>query len=124
MLQQVALVAFGGAIGAVIRYSAGTMIESDGFPTSTFFVNVIGSFALGLLAILAIKQGYSEEILLFLGVGLLGSFTTMSTFSVETITLLKNDEHMIAIGYAILSFLTCILFAFFGYELGDRFEIG
>ena len=123
MLQQVALVAFGGAIGAVIRYSAGTMIESDGFPTSTFFVNVIGSFALGLLAILAIKQGYSEGILLFFGVGLLGSFTTMSTFSVETITLLKNDEHMIAIGYAILSFFTCILFAFFGYELGDRLEI-
>ncbi len=123
MLQQVALVAFGGAIGAVMRYAAGNMTETDGFPTSTFFVNVVGSFALGLLAILAIKQGYSEDILLFFGVGLLGSFTTMSTFSVETITMLKNDDFMLALGYATLSFFTCISFAFFGYELGDRLEI-
>ena len=72
---------------------------------------------------MAIKQGYSEDVLLFFGVGLLGSFTTMSTFSVETITMLKNDDFMLALGYATLSFFTCISFAFFGYELGDRLEI-
>ena len=124
MLQQVALVAFGGAIGAVLRYGAGNIIESGDFPTSTYLVNIVGSFTLGLLTILAIKQGYSDDLLLFFGVGILGSFTTMSTFSVETISLLKDDNLMLALGYATLSFFTCILFALFGYELGDRLELG
>jgi len=93
----------------------------------TFFIplrNVIGSFALGILVVLAINQGYSDDVLLFFGTGLLGSFTTMSTFSVETITMLKDGSVMLALGYATLSFITCILFAFFGYELGDKLEIG
>ena len=85
---------------------------------------MVGSFALGVLAILAINQGYSDDILLFFGTGLLGSFTTMSTFSVETVTLLKNDNATLALAYAILSFVTCILFAFLGYQLGGRIEIG
>tara|TARA_B100001248_G_scaffold245428_1_gene215247 strand:- start:12 stop:386 length:375 start_codon:yes stop_codon:yes gene_type:complete len=122
--QQVALVAVGGAIGAVLRYGAGSVSEIGNWPTSTFVVNVVGSFALGILVVLAINQGYSDDVLLFFGTGLLGSFTTMSTFSVETITMLKHGSVMLALGYATLSFITCILFAFFGYELGDKLEIG
>ena len=124
MLQQVALVAFGGSIGAIMRYGVGNIIESGDFPTSTFLVNIVGSFSLGLLTVLAIKQGYSNDFLLFFGVGIIGSFTTMSTFSVETISLLKDDNLMLALGYATMSFITCILFALFGYELGDRLEMG
>ena len=66
MLQQVALVAFGGSIGAILRYGVGNIIESGDFPTSTFLVNIVGSFSLGLLTVLAIKQGYSDDFLLFL----------------------------------------------------------
>ena len=124
MLQQIALVALGGSIGAIMRYGVGNIIESGDFPTSTFLVNVVGSFSLGLLTVLAIKQGYSDDFLLFFGVGIIGSFTTMSTFSVETISLLKDDNLMLALGYATMSFITCILFALFGYELGDRLEMG
>ena len=124
MLQQIALVALGGSIGAIMRYGVGNIIESGDFPTSTFLVNIVGSFSLGLLTILAIKQGYSDDFLLFFGVGIIGSFTTMSTFSVETISLLKDDNLMLALGYATMSFITCILFALFGYELGDRLEMG
>ena len=124
MLQQVALVAFGGSIGAIMRYGVGNIIESGDFPTSTFLVNIVGSFSVGLLTVLAIKQGYSDDFLLFFGVGIIGSFTTMSTFSVETISLLKDDNLMLALGYATMSFITCILFALFGYELGDRLEMG
>ena len=124
MLQQVALVAFGGSIGAIMRYGVGNIIESGDFPTSTFLVNIVGSFSLGLLTVLAINQGYSDDFLLFFGVGIIGSFTTMSTFSVETISLLKDDNLMLALGYATMSFITCILFALFGYELGDRLEMG
>ena len=124
MIQQAALVALGGAIGAVLRFGIGNIIESSEFPLSTILVNVSGSFILGMLAVMAINSGYSEELMLFFGTGLLGAFTTMSTFSLETITLVKNDNYTLALVYACISFILCILFAFIGWELGDRLEIG
>ena len=124
MIQQVALVAIGGAIGAVLRFVIGNTIESSEFPLSTILVNISGSFILGMLAVMAINNGYSEELMLFFGTGLLGAFTTMSTFSLETLTLVKNDNYTLALTYASISFILCILFAFVGWELGDRLEIG
>tara|TARA_Y100000766_G_scaffold266478_1_gene260854 strand:- start:1681 stop:2055 length:375 start_codon:yes stop_codon:yes gene_type:complete len=124
MIQQAALVAIGGAIGAVLRFGIGNIIESSEFPLSTILVNVSGSFILGMLAVMAINNGYSEELMLFFGTGLLGAFTTMSTFSLETLTLVKNDNYPLALVYASISFILCILFAFVGWELGDRLEIG
>tara|TARA_B100000965_G_scaffold405992_1_gene442324 strand:+ start:2745 stop:3119 length:375 start_codon:yes stop_codon:yes gene_type:complete len=124
MIQQATLVALGGAIGAVLRFGIGNIIESSEFPLSTILVNVSGSFILGMLAIMAINNGYSEELMLFFGTGLLGAFTTMSTFSLETLTLVKNDNYTLALVYGSLSFFLCILFAFVGWELGDRLEIG
>ena len=124
MIQQAALVALGGAIGAVLRFGIGNIIESSEFPLSTILVNVSGSFILGMLAVMAINNGYSEELMLFFGTGLLGAFTTMSTFSLETLTLVKNDNYTLALVYACISFILCILFVFVGWELGDRLEIG
>lgn len=124
MIQQATLVALGGAIGAVLRFGIGNIIESSEFPLSTIIVNVSGSFILGMLAVMAINNGYSEELMLFFGTGLLGAFTTMSTFSLETLTLVKNDNYTLALVYACISFILCILFAFVGWELGDRLEIG
>ena len=124
MIQQAVLVALGGAIGAVLRFGIGNIIESSEFPLSTILVNVSGSFILGMLAVMAINNGYSEELMLFFGTGLLGAFTTMSTFSLETLTLVKNDNYTLALVYASISFILCILFAFVGWELGDRLEIG
>ncbi len=124
MIQQATLVALGGAIGAVLRFGIGNIIESSEFPLSTILVNVSGSFILGMLAVMAINNGYSEELMLFFGTGLLGAFTTMSTFSLETLTLVKNDNYTLALVYACISFILCILFAFVGWELGDRLEIG
>ena len=124
MIQQAVLVALGGAIGAVLRFGIGNIIESSEFPLSTILVNVSGSFILGMLAVMAINNGYSEELMLFFGTGLLGAFTTMSTFSLETLTLVKNDNYSLALLYACISFVLCILFAFVGWELGDRLEIG
>ncbi len=124
MIQQAVLVALGGAIGAVLRFSIGNIIESSDFPLSTILVNISGSFILGMLAVMAINNGYSEELMLFFGTGLLGAFTTMSTFSLETLTLVKNDNYTLALVYASISFILCILFAFVGWELADRLEIG
>ena len=70
MIQQAALVALGGAIGAVLRFGIGNIIESSEFPLSTIIVNVSGSFILGMLAVMAINNGYSEELMLFCGMGI------------------------------------------------------
>ena len=83
-----------------------------------------GQFYDLVLAVMAINNGYSEELMLFFGTGLLGAFTTMSTFSLETLTLVKNDNYTLALVYACISFILCILFAFVGWELGDRLEVG
>ena len=123
MIQQLGLVAVGGAIGAVLRYAIGHTIAGGEFPWSTFMVNVIGSFALGLLSVMAINNLVSKDATLFLGVGLLGAFTTMSTFSIETVGLLKNDQYTLALAYSSLSFILCIIGAFVGWELGDRLQI-
>ena len=78
------LVMAGGAIGAALRFLAGQMIDSD-FPWATFAVNVIGAFLLAFLTFAF--TGMSDTAKLFLFTGLLGAFTTMSTFTLETTTL-------------------------------------
>lgn len=123
MIQQLGLVAVGGAIGAVLRYAISYTIASSEFPWSTLMVNVVGSFALGILSVMAINNLVSKDATLLLGVGLLGAFTTMSTFSFETVDLLKNDQYILALTYSSLSFLLCIVCAFVGWELGDRLQI-
>lgn len=123
MIQQLGLVAVGGAIGATLRYAISYTIANSEFPWSTLLVNVVGSFALGMLSIMAINNLVSKDATLFLGVGLLGAFTTMSTFSFETLELLKNDQYTLALTYSSLSFLLCIICAFIGWELGERLQI-
>ena len=124
MIQQFGLVAVGGAIGAVMRYGIGYTITANHFPWPTLLVNVIGSFMLGMLSVMAINNIVSKDAVLFLGVGLLGAFTTMTTFSLETVNLLKNDQYMMALTYTSLSFIICISCAFFGWELGNKIQFG
>jgi CrcB protein len=81
------LVGVGGAVGATARYAAGQRLHTDArLPFSTLFVNVVGSFVLGLVAF-----GASEETLLLVGVGACGAFTTFSSFSYETVEALRED---------------------------------
>ena len=124
MLQNVIFVALGGAIGAISRYLISEIVDSSEFPSATFIVNTLGCLLIGFLSAFYLENLLSETVFLTLGIGILGAFTTMSTFSVETISLLRDDNLMLALGYATLSFFTCILFALFGYELGDRLEMG
>ena len=112
MIQHATLVALGGALGALLRYSLGLTLETDDFPWSTFVVNICGSVTLGILSVMAVNSLISETTMLFLGTGLLGAFTTMSTFSIETVSLVKNNELALALGYATLSFILCIGGAF------------
>ena len=108
------LVAVGGACGAVARYAITEWIPYD-FPWGTLVVNVLGSFLLGVLIAVGItNEQVTPEILLLVGTGALGAFTTMSTFSVDAIQLIDSGEHMPALGYMLGNFILCPLFAFVG----------
>lgn len=103
------LVALGGALGAMARYAAGTLLGSlgNGFPTSTFVVNILGSIAMGLLiGILArTTPQFQNEIRLFVAVGLFGGFTTFSSFSLDTITMIERGDYVLAGTYVVGSVL-------------------
>ena len=96
-------VGLGGFLGAVLRYSVDLLpFCRDGFPVKTLCVNVIGSFALGLLYAAAAHKDFSPVLLLFLGTGLCGGFTTFSTFAVQSCRLLAADLPLAA-AYALTS---------------------
>jgi CrcB protein len=91
----VLLVAIGGAIGAAARYLAGLWIAARfgaGFPWGTFFVNVTGSFLIGIVLVLVERGTLPGEARLFLAVGILGGYTTFSSFSYETLQLVNGGD--------------------------------
>jgi CrcB protein len=102
-LQMIAAVAAGGALGAVGRYAAVGLVAQwlgHGFPYGTLAVNVVGSFAMGLIVELgALAWQPSPELRAFLAVGLLGAFTTFSTFSLEAVLLYQRGEFLAAALY-------------------------
>lgn len=104
------LVFLGGGLGALARYGVGEAFKarhwSDAFPWHTFAINVLGSFALGLVAVLLKDR---PAWVLLLGVGVCGGFTTFSTFSVETLALIEKGRAPAAAGYALGSVLAGLL---------------
>ncbi len=91
------LVGLGGFVGAVLRYWISGWIQSGfiTFPVGTLAVNFLGSLVLSFIMYASQYRGFlGEEARIFLAVGLLGSFTTMSTFSFESMKLLEQSEHM------------------------------
>lgn len=90
-------VALGGAIGASCRYvlgQASTRVFGTGFPYGTFAANVLGSFLMGILVgWLALRVSGGESLRLFLGVGLLGGFTTFSAFSLDAILMYERKAY-------------------------------
>jgi CrcB protein len=92
------LIGLGGFFGAILRYLISGWIQNGAatFPLGTLGVNFIGSFFLGLVMYLSEYRGlFNEETRVFLAIGLLGGFTTMSTFSYETFRLLELNETLL-----------------------------
>jgi CrcB protein len=104
---QILLVAFGGAIGSVLRYYVGIWglrLAGPAFPWGTLTVNVVGSFVIGVFAeVIAGKFGGSVELRLLLMTGLLGGFTTFSAFSLDTIMLMESGAVGTALLYVLVS---------------------
>jgi CrcB protein len=106
-------VALGGAIGALLRYQSGRGITYwlgaqavTTFPWATLFVNVVGSLIMGGLAGFLARHGQGgEQWRLFLGVGVLGGFTTFSSFSLEMMMLIERGQSLQALTYVLISIL-------------------
>ena len=101
-LYRLFLVGAGGFLGSALRYIvSGTVQQSSGsvqFPYGTLAVNVIGCFVIGALSALAENRGvFTMEARLFVFVGILGGFTTFSTFSNETMNFLREGENLRAL---------------------------
>jgi CrcB protein len=98
-LSKILAIGLGGFLGAIGRYWISGLAQRIGnhFPYGTLSVNVLGSFILGLFATLFLeKMMVNQELRLFLLVGLLGAFTTYSTFSLETLNLMRSGAWMFA----------------------------
>lgn len=113
----VTAVALGGAIGSVVRYFVST-IQSPawtGFPYGIFIVNVSGGFIMGVLTeLMALKFNVSAEMRAFLTTGILGGYTTFSTFSLESALLIQRQAYVTATGYVVGSALLSITALFLG----------
>jgi len=111
----------GGAIGAGFRYHVGLIalrLAGPGFPWGTWIVNLAGGLLMGLLAgTLGRQADGGEQLRLFLGVGVLGGFTTFSAFSLETYNMLVRGEGLLAGAYAVSSFAGSVLMLTLGVWL-------
>ncbi len=107
----------GGMAGAMLRYLAGTLIHSEGFPFATFFINIMGSVVIGFIIGASERAGLSPNVILFFKTGLCGGFTTFSTFSAEVLDLLEKKEYLTGGGYAIGSVMLCVLGVFLGRSI-------
>lgn len=95
-------VALGGAAGSLLRYGLGLVLPfaGDRFPWSTFTVNVVGSFLIGIAWVLIVDRAIAwPEVRLWIMTGFLGGFTTFSTFSLEALLLWQNGYPAVALGY-------------------------
>ena len=112
------IVFIGAGLGGALRHSvnvASTKAFGYGFPFGTFIVNVAGSFAMGLLAgFFVYRAGVPQHLRLFLTTGILGGFTTFSTFSLDAALLIERHQFGAAAGYAVGSVAAGLAALFFG----------
>ncbi len=121
-LNNALLVIAGGGAGALLRYIISLTIKnsSSGFPLSTFLINVSGCFLIGILYSVLGTQHQNLKLLLI--VGLLGGFTTFSSFGVETIQLFNNGHYSTAIFYVLLSNICGIAAVYSGIKISFLFN--
>ncbi len=124
-MKSIFLVFFGGGLGSVVRFSLSKWVNalhSHNFPWGTLVVNVVACFALGLIIGLADhKQMISPSARLFWTMGFCGGFSTFSTFSNETLSLLQSGLTASLLLYITFSLLLCVASTFSGLYLGENY---
>jgi len=121
---QALFIATGGAIGALLRFWLSTGMHAllgRGFPYGTLAVNVLGSLAIGWVYVMLIERmSAGPELRSLLLVGLLGAFTTFSTFSIETLNLIESGEQLKALTNILLSVSLCLAACWAGMIAGRQ----
>lgn len=126
-MEKLLMIALGGGLGSVLRYLLAGWVQgarqqdSVSFPVGTLAVNTIGSLMIGVLAALFISGPYlmREEYRVAVLIGLLGGFTTFSTFSYETLELLNDSQWARAGMNILLTNALCLAAVWIGYRLAD-----
>ncbi|HCU53275.1 MAG TPA: fluoride efflux transporter CrcB [Gammaproteobacteria bacterium] len=123
-MSQVIAIAAGGALGSVLRYGLSNWVYSlagRGFPYGTLVVNVLGSLAMGILFVLMVERmGTSAAWRAGLLIGVLGGFTTFSTFSIETFNLIEQGAMAKAAANMLASLILCVSATWFGVILARQ----
>ncbi len=120
------VVGLGGAIGTLLRYIIGGLdyrFSSGVFPISTLVVNVTGSLVIGFLWGIIDRFAVSPNVRMFIFIGILGGYTTFSTFSLETFNLMRDGEYRIAVMNAVLSIALSVGAVFLGYLISKMLMI-
>jgi fluoride exporter len=118
MLKNFILVGLGGAVGSMLRYALSLLLMSRIFPQATLVVNIAGSFLIGLVLAVAVKnESFTGNWKLFLATGICGGFTTFSAFSAENLQLLQNGRTGMSLLYIAISIVAGIGAAFLGFKL-------
>lgn len=123
-IETTAVIALGGACGALARYGVGVRWpgQPDRFPWSTFAINVAGCFCIGILMVLVVEVWVAHRLLRpFLGTGVLGGFTTFSTYAVDIQDLLRGGHAPLALGYLFGTVVAALFAAWSGTLFARRF---
>jgi fluoride exporter len=121
MFKNFLLVGLGGALGSMLRYAFYLAITVKQFPLATLVVNITGSFIIGIVLALSVKdEGFANNWKLFLATGVCGGFTTFSAFSAENISLLENEKYIAALTYIALSIVLGIAAAWLGFTIAKH----
>lgn len=114
----------GSFIGGALRYLLSQFVQARypaAFPYGTFGVNIIGCLLIGVVFAVAERNNLPQEWRLFLATGVLGGFTTFSSFSYETVILLRDGQHFPAAAYIFASIVVGLLATFIGIALVKLF---
>jgi CrcB protein len=121
-------IAIGGALGSVSRFWISGMVAErvgETFPWGTVLINITGSFVIGVFAAVTAPEGRwaaSPAIRQFVMIGICGGYTTFSSFSLQTLNLLRDRQWLYAGGNVVLSVVLCMVAVWLGYVLGAMFN--
>ena len=118
LLMNFIFVALGGAAGAMGRYAISLLPARTEFPVLTFITNILGAVLIGfIVGLTESRESVSSHAVVFWKTGVCGGFTTFSTFSLESYTLLQNKKYFLGSGYMLLSVICCLIGVFCGRKL-------